>query len=1087
MQIPSHHNAFQSAFYAARSRLAHNRGNIIVYIVMVMLIFAALGVTMLSLFRTSTSSSATANDARRAAYQFESGMRYAASELVNGTPNFSSATIDRLNSTTYKIAADSTFKLKIFGLDFYSLSKINDDSTLTVNLKVHKGLLPADFTIPTAQPRIFLVNYQAADLGNLTTDQASAITGFTYQDATHLALDVEDAFIVAEREPVAFAVRPFQNDTISLNGALLVTRNAVSLFPRKNGAIVVNGKPYFYEDRIDSENPNYAKLTKIQSDPKISNPFPLVVTTASTYVILSPAIHIITAEGKSGEVTYTEDWHNQYGGSAYDRRAVLRLTTESRKPDIEFAEEGDLPGVLRKLETNTGIINVDNDPGDKFFSLSTAGGSFGAAWYKDTRPIGGVRNYSQGGSSLFNLGFRAFFLLTHSGGDGDGLTFSAINGALNDNGSAGGDVQLSELLAYAGDSRTKANPSGPDDFLDGKGQGLRAPKMALEFDGKVNNQNPSICANDTTVNLNTRNDPYFGVDKDMVQYVFWGSDTSINANCRINPLTGTNKTYDDNRHDSALRQVWVYDSGGYYLTSPALSTDGTAIYIGRTSANTLLDAGRLIKINRSDGSLIWRKNPDVNTTTGVDDYPDNVDDVDSSPAVSDAGSIYVGNDSDNPNWQAGRVFRFNSSGSRLAAKDLTGDVQCTPAVSNARTGLYDGKTRVYVVETLPAGTYSGAALWALTESSLNGIWSQGFFDINTSSFASPAIRYDATENKNYVYLGSDDGKFYVVRDNGDTREEVAHINAADRIRTTAAVNPVTGDVYFGSNDNNIYAITKYGVAKSGFPVTTGGDVRSSPAVTADGRTIYTGSDDGRLYIISVDAVGNWLNTRKYPPDSQSALGAIRSSPTIAPNGVVFFGSDDGHLYVLDTNNALWKYPTTGSIGAVRSKPLISPDGIVYFAAEDHKLYALEFSVNNLSNNPRLYLTPDQLGAGSGKDWLTDGPWAVRMEVQRSLTTNASGKYEYTLKSWMKKCQDAGCTNAVGNFYQNTRFEYDWVGAGISPMTQTIELSDADPDYLHTRFNRFLFGWTSASSASQVSTISNFQLSFIRPGDPLVHD
>ena len=126
-----------------------------------------------------------------------------------------------------------------------------------------------------------------------------------------------------------------------------MTRNAVSLFPRKNGVIVVNGNPYFYDNRIDNEDPNYAKLTNIQSDTtKIPSAFPLNVTADSTYVILSPEIYVITSEGKSGNVTYTEEWHNQYGGSIYDREDALRLSPESRKPDIEFEQEDLLNNIV---------------------------------------------------------------------------------------------------------------------------------------------------------------------------------------------------------------------------------------------------------------------------------------------------------------------------------------------------------------------------------------------------------------------------------------------------------------------------------------------------------------------------------------------------------------------------------------------------------------------------------------------------------------------------------------------------------------------------------------------------------------------
>jgi hypothetical protein len=88
---------------------------------------------------------------------------------------------------------------------------------------------------------------------------------------------------------------------------------------------------------------------------------------------------------------------------------------------------------------------------------------------------------------------------------------------------------------------------------------------------------------------------------------------------------------------------------------------------------------------------------------------------------------------------------------------------------------------------------------------------------------------------------------------------------------------------------------------------------------------------------------------------------------------------------------------------------------------------------------------------------------------------------------MKKCVDGvNCTNVLGQFFENTRFEYDWTTAGITPMTQTIELSNT-PDLFHDRFDRFLFGFTSASTASQTIDIRKFQLSFIRPNDTVQSD
>ena len=142
--------------------------------------------------------------------------------------------------------------------------------------------------------------------------------------------------------------------------------------------------------------------------------------------------------------------------------------------------------------------------------------------------MAGYRDFCQSGGCLFNIGFRAFFIFNFTGATGDGFTFSVLNGSNNDNSSVGGDIELSELLAYAGDSRTTSNPTSASDFLDGRsGLGLQAPKMAVEFDGKRNNQSQTICQDTTTVNQGSRFDPDFsGHDRDTVQYVFWGRTTT---------------------------------------------------------------------------------------------------------------------------------------------------------------------------------------------------------------------------------------------------------------------------------------------------------------------------------------------------------------------------------------------------------------------------------------------------------------------------------------------------------------------------------------------------------------------------------
>jgi outer membrane protein assembly factor BamB len=1077
----------------AANPLSEDRGNVLIYVVLLMVIFGLLGVAMVSLFSTSISSSSTRNDTRRAFYMAESGIRYGVNQLRS--KDFESKDIDDLNTTTFKLPPLGEFNINVFGPWFESPSNQDIGSSGTLNLKVTEGKIPHNFLeqIPAGDANFWLVNRDYinfdpvnpnnSEMRRRPSDTAIAqVSAFEKLTDTTFNFTIDDSFVVAKGEEICLSVRPTEpGQMIAVGGTFNLPLTARNIFPRLGGAFEIRKRNFSYREAraLPEANPVMIQLTDIKTVPPgvgIQDPESNIQIDES--IILTSRNHIVTAEGKYDQVTYPAT--AGFGAAVADRSFVK---PKDRKPDIEFEQEARLDETVRGPNSPSGYITANNF--DKSIVVSGNSG-FGAAWFRDTRSIGGFRNYCLNGGCFFNIGFRAFFILTHTGDDGDGLTFSVVNGALNDTGtgdrnvnlgSVGGDVDLSELLAYAGDSRTVSNPSKPGDFLDGKGQGLRAPKMALEFDGKANNQKFSICADNDIVNTGTRNDPDFsGTDRDAVQYVFWGSDSSINAPCRVNPLTGTNKTYDDNRHDG-VKTVWAYNSGGARVSSPAINSDGTAIYIGRSSNNTLPDAGRLLKVskNQSDWIQNWSENPDQ-------EYSGNDDDLESSPAISTAGHIYVGSDSNQPGLDTGMVAKFNSSGTRLAKIDLTGDVKCTPAVSNAKAGLYDGNTRIYVTTTT-------GALFALQADNLANPWTAGGLALGSNTLSSPVIRYDATENKNYIYVGAENGGLYVVRDNGDTSEIRSRFDAIEEVRTIPAINPLNGDVYFGANDKKIYAITKDGLGlKTGFPITTGGQILSSPAVTTDGHTIYAGSDDGYLYKISVDASGNLVQTDKYPPVGQASLGYIRGAPAIGSDGIVYFGSDDGHLYALNPDGTLmWKYPATGSIAAVRSKPAIR-DGIVYFGAEDGKLYAVEFSVNNPPNTPDLYLAPDKLGAGSGNNWLTDGPWAVRLEVQRSTTPNGSGKFEYTLKTWMKKCVDGvNCTNVLGQFFENTRFEYDWATALITPMTQTIDLSNENPDFFHDRFDRFLFGFTSATSAQQTSVISKFQLSFIRPGDPLVND
>jgi outer membrane protein assembly factor BamB len=55
-------------------------------------------------------------------------------------------------------------------------------------------------------------------------------------------------------------------------------------------------------------------------------------------------------------------------------------------------------------------------------------------------------------------------------------------------------------------------------------------------------------------------------------------------------------------------------------------------------------------------------------------------------------------------------------------------------------------------------------------------------------------------------------------------------------------------VYVGSNDKKLYAVDA-ATGQQKWAFTTGGNVESSPVVSADGAVVYVGSDDSKLYAV----------------------------------------------------------------------------------------------------------------------------------------------------------------------------------------------------------------------------------------------
>lgn len=108
---------------------------------------------------------------------------------------------------------------------------------------------------------------------------------------------------------------------------------------------------------------------------------------------------------------------------------------------------------------------------------------------------------------------------------------------------------------------------------------------------------------------------------------------------------------------------------------------------------------------------------------------------------------------------------------------------------------------------------------------------------------------------------------------------------------------------------------------------TEGSVCSSPAISSDG-TIFVGSDDGRLYAISVEGIMRW---------SIVVGKANFFSPVIGADGTIYFAGG-GKLYAINSNGSL-KWSVTLDSGT-SSSPVIGVDGSIYVGSYFGRVFSI---------------------------------------------------------------------------------------------------------------------------------------------------
>jgi outer membrane protein assembly factor BamB len=1033
---------FNQTFHAATNSLSQKRGNILVYILMIMVIFGLLGALMVSLFSTSISSSATPNESRRAFYLAEAGLRYGLSELRQ--KGFSASNIAELNNTLYKMPPSGNFDITVFGAWFKSPTNQNVPGGGPLSVEIDKGKIPPYFyekTLPAIIPNLYLV---VASLDPRSTikkpgpAEVTTVNGFSYTvgNDTSFTFDIAGDFVIGINKDICMGFNPATGRIFTPSGDseayLFLPETAGKIFPRIDGSFLFAGRTFFYKTATEELNGNI-KINNITSASLAQ-----VDVQESDYILLAPNNYFITSKGTSGQVTFGGDLDNAVSLSDHNFHS---------EPDIEL----DISKVSQ-IEDNPSFITGGSDSQGDYLQIGgITGSAMGALWFNQPLYLGGATDYCNSGKCFFKNGIRVFFTLEYTG-SGDGFIFSLTNGTSNSSTSIGGDLAAAELLGYSGDGRLNADGT---QFIPGSTRNLNPPKMGLELDTKINLEKSLKYCSGSNLYADTRNDPGSG-GKDAVQYVFWGN-SSLDIACRKAPYcdgktdcTG-DPSYDDNRHDAegSVASNWAFNTSGGINSSPALASDGT-IYVGSDSTNfyalnpdgtqkwrldrngawyspTVAPSGRIYVGSGPTENRLYAINPDNGSVQWT--FPTGGA-VTTKPAVSSNGAhIYFGSDD-------GYVYAVNSNGGQEWKFNTFSAVKSSPALSNSGNYLYFGSS-TSTGDFFALHADNGNLAWVNSKPSYQAFRS------------SPVVGPDGS-----VYVGNDNAQ--LIAFNGSS--------GAIRWSTPSSVNPIQSSpavstdgsvVYVGSFDGNLYAFnTSNGSEKGRFPT---GDVIQGPIAVDSNDHIYFGSNDNRVYAIYFDGTEKW----RFLTNND-----IRVRPAVKADGSVYVGSYDSQLYAINQFANPKNFRNLRVTSSSSSK-------IAGFNEGGELVEQVDVSLDNEN------------------DWLkgaqSKGPWAIRMEIIRCDSGqpcepgNVVG--DYTLKTWIRQCDQSDCTGTnpvLGTFFEDTRVNYKSTSHNPA-LKQKIYLNSGDHQY----FERFLFGFTSqtASGETQTATIRKFQLSFIRSNDP----
>lgn len=296
------------------------RGSTLLFLIVLMVIFTALGAGMVSMFGSSVLSVFASNSVRRAGYLAESGLRYAISEVRNALPTalareaaLTSIDDGSVNGKWFDVFPGvARYRVRVHPY-WSKMTAATATGTIAAGADLTFGVpnsgFPPGFAIPMASDGVTAVAQLQVGPNSVTaisntTGATAGSTAVTYNLASAVTLPVG----VLAYANLAFPTTN-TSQTVTKGSAvtpLVLNINAVSAIPQKNGQFTDNtsGKLYIYQTaRLDSSTiPPTVQLENINwSYAPTTATFP-----AGSYLVFSQAARLDATGDVAGGYIQTQ-------------------------------------------------------------------------------------------------------------------------------------------------------------------------------------------------------------------------------------------------------------------------------------------------------------------------------------------------------------------------------------------------------------------------------------------------------------------------------------------------------------------------------------------------------------------------------------------------------------------------------------------------------------------------------------------------------------------------------------------------------------------------------------------------------------